>query len=109
MVNIKVPEELVGNPIKEFAYNQVRLRWGEDHWKSFDNIIQHESEWNPNSQNAVSTAYGLGQFLNSTWEGTGYTKTADPEIQIMATIQYIEDRYGDPKKAWTFWQIGRWY
>lgn len=109
LLDISVPLEVQDNPIKEFAYNQVKLRWDESQWQSFNNIIQHESEWNPKCQNPKSTAYGLGQFLNSTWEGTGYKKSSDPQIQIAATIEYISDRYGDPKRAWRFWQAHSWY
>ena len=107
--DISVPLEVQDNPIKEFAYNQVKLRWDESQWNSFNNIIERESQWNPESQNPKSTAYGLGQFLNSTWKDTGYIKTSDPKMQIMATIEYISDRYGTPKDAWRFWQIDKWY
>lgn len=109
LVDISVPLEVQDIPIKEFAYNQVKLKWDESQWSSFNNIIQRESEWNPKSQNPTSTAYGLGQFLNSTWQGTGYKKTDDPQIQIMATIEYVSQRYGTPKNAWVFWQANRWY
>ena len=30
-----------------------------------------ESGWNPDAQNPTSTAYGIAQFLDSTWAGTG--------------------------------------
>jgi len=32
-----------------------------------DSIITKESGWNPEAKNPVSTAHGLGQFLDSTW------------------------------------------
>lgn len=109
LVDISVPLEVQSIPIKEFAYNQVKLRWDESQWSSFNKIIERESQWDSNNQNPVSTAYGLGQFLNSTWSGTGYIKTADPHVQIMATIEYISQRYGTPKNAWIFWQANSWY
>lgn len=109
LVDISVPLEVQEIPIKEFAYNQVKLRWDESHWESFNNIIERESSWNPKSQNPTSTAYGLGQFLNSTWEGTGYKKSNDPQIQIMATIEYVANRYKDPKHAWREWMVKKWY
>jgi len=34
----------------------------------FDKIIECESTWNPNAQNPKSTAYGLCQFIDGTWE-----------------------------------------
>jgi len=33
-------------------------------------LIINESGWNPEAKNPSSTAYGLGQFLNSTWDST---------------------------------------
>lgn len=95
--------------IQEFAYNQVKLEWDESQWESFNNIIYEESKWDCNAQNPYSTAYGCGQFLDSTWEDTGYEKTSDPEIQILATIRYISNRYKTPERAWRFWQEKRWY
>ena len=109
LADMSVPTEIQDNPIKVFAYNQVKYRWGDGYWNAFNNIIEHESKWDCTSQNPNSTAYGCGQFLNSTWKDTGYSKTENPEIQIMATIQYIANRYKDPRKAWQFWSINRFY
>src|SRR4051812_44844432 len=36
-----------------------------------ENLWGKESGWNPNAQNRSSTAYGIPQFLNSTWASTG--------------------------------------
>ncbi|MBC8307411.1 MAG: hypothetical protein H8E55_68060 [Pelagibacterales bacterium] len=33
-----------------------------------DCLINYESGWNPESKNPASTAHGLGQFLDSTWD-----------------------------------------
>jgi len=33
-----------------------------------DCLIIAESGWNPNAKNPASTAHGLGQFLDSTWD-----------------------------------------
>jgi transglycosylase-like protein with SLT domain len=72
-------------------------------------LWQRESGWNPNAQNPSSTAYGIAQFLNSTWAGTGIAKTSDPYRQIDAGLIYIQKRYGTPCKAWAFWQSHKWY
>lgn len=105
----ELPTEIASDPIKSYAYEQVKYAWGIDQWDSFNNIIEHESDWNPKSQNPTSTAYGLGQFLNSTWKWMEYTKTDDPKIQIHAIIKYIETVYGTPDKAWSVWQKQKWY
>src|SRR5207249_4159364 len=47
-------------------------------WTDFEQLIQHESGWQPTVKNPGSTAYGLGQFLDSTWASVGGQKTNDP-------------------------------
>jgi hypothetical protein len=68
-----------------------------------------ESGWNPNAQNPTSTAYGIPQFLDSTWAGTGIAKTSDGYRQIDAGLIYIENRYGSPCGAWAHSQANNWY
>jgi hypothetical protein len=68
-----------------------------------------ESGWNPNAQNPTSTAYGIPQFLDSTWAGTGIAKTSDGYRQIDAGLIYINDRYGSPCAAWSHSQANNWY
>ncbi len=68
-----------------------------------------ESGWNPNAQNPRSTAYGIPQFLNSTWAGTGIAKTSDPYRQIDAGLIYIDSRYGSPCGAWSHSKAKGWY
>jgi hypothetical protein len=68
-----------------------------------------ESGWNPNAQNPTSTAYGIPQFLDSTWAGTGIAKTSDGYRQIDAGLIYINNRYGSPCGAWAHSQSTGWY
>lgn len=67
-------------------------------------LVQHESGFDPNAQNRTSTAYGLFQFLNSTWASTGIAKTSNPSLQALAGMRYIQNSYGSPANAWTKWQ-----
>ena len=84
--------------------------WGSGaQWDALQWIIGRESSWSPTAQNPKSTAYGLFQFLNSTWAGTGYTKSSDPTVQTLAGLKYIANRYGDPVKAKAFWERNNWY
>lgn len=83
--------------------------WGSGrHWDSLSKLISKESSWNPNAQNPTSTAYGLFQFLNSTWGSYG-AKTSNPTGQAQAGMKYIKARYGDPEKAWAFHKKNNWY
>ena len=74
-----------------------------------ENLWGKESGWNPNAQNPSSTAYGIPQFLDSTWAGTGIAKTSDPYRQIDAGLIYIDNRYGSPCGAWGHSQANGWY
>ena len=83
--------------------------WAGEQWSALDWIVQHESSWNPTAQNPTSTAYGLFQFLDSTWATVGASKTSDPSAQIQAGLAYIAQRYGNPLNAQAFWQANGWY
>ena len=74
-----------------------------------DALWEAESNWTPTAQNPTSTAYGIAQFLNGTWAGTGIAKTSDPFRQIDAGLVYIENRYGSACAAWNFHQANNWY
>ena len=75
-------------------------------------LVQHESGFNPTAKNPTSTAYGYGQFLNST--RSAYEKKMglnynDPVSQLLMMYQYTVDRYGSPQNAMKFWQQHNWY
>jgi hypothetical protein len=74
-----------------------------------DQLLMHESGYRNTAQNPTSTAYGMFQFLNSTWAGTGIGKTSDPRLQAIAGGRYIASGYGSPAGAWNFWQGHHWY
>ncbi len=33
----------------------------------------------------------------------------NPETQIKWTLSYMNERYGSPNAAWSFWQNHHWY
>jgi hypothetical protein len=78
--------------------------WIGAQWNALFQLWNNESGWNPNAQNPTSTAYGIAQFLNSTWASVGATKTSDPGGQIVAGLRYILQAYGNPANAWAKWQ-----
>jgi hypothetical protein len=73
------------------------------------NIVDKESRWNPIAQNPKSTAFGIGQFLNSTWGLVDSKKTENPYAQIDAMIKYVNLIYGDGCQAWDFKKHKGWY
>jgi hypothetical protein len=75
-------------------------------------IVRRESSFNPNAHNPTSTAYGYGQFLDST--RSAYEKKTglsynDPVNQLIMMAQYVKDRYGNPQNALAFWNKNHWY
>src|SRR5918911_834329 len=82
---------------KEYAMSKVGSA---QQFSCLENLWGKESGWNPNAQKPSSTAYGIPQFLNSTWASTGIAKTSDGYRQIDAGLIYIERAYGSPCAAW---------
>jgi membrane-bound lytic murein transglycosylase MltF len=86
---------------KYYAFNQLFKRQREREWICLDNLWTQESQWNADAQNPESTAYGIAQFIDQTWNQTGINKTDDPKKQIEAGLIYIEQRYdSSPCLAW---------
>ena len=83
--------------------------WTGMQWSALDQLVMSESGWDHRAQNPNSTAFGIGQFLDSTWRTVGMQKTSDPALQIVAMLRYIAQRYGDPIRAWSFKQRNNWY
>ena len=96
--------------VQSMAQEMAAARgWTGAQWDALNWIVEHESSWNSNAQNPSSTAYGLFQFLDSTWSTVGASKTSDPAAQIQAGLAYIAQRYGSPSAAQAFWQANGWY
>lgn len=86
--------------------------WGSGgQWNALSNLVTGESGWDPNAQNPTSTAYGLFQFLNSTWAGTGYAKSSSPAVQSAAGMVYIDHSYHSAANAYGKWlsRSPHWY
>ena len=75
-------------------------RWTENDVDLMAALCWRESRRYPGCQNPRSSAYGLWQFLDSTWEGTRIQKTADPLLQTIAAVRYVKSRYKDPTRAY---------
>ncbi|GFH35858.1 transglycosylase SLT domain-containing protein [Streptomyces pacificus] len=81
-----------------------------DQFQCFSNIVDHESSWNYRAQNPSSGAYGLVQALPGTkMASAGADWQTNPATQIKWGLSYMNDRYGSPCGAWSFWQANRWY
>ncbi|TKJ32850.1 transglycosylase SLT domain-containing protein [Blastococcus sp. CCUG 61487] len=91
------------------SYALQKLGGDSQQFSCLEKLWGKESGWNPNAQNPTSTAYGIPQFLNSTWASTGIAKTSDGYRQIDAGLIYIANRFGTPCGAWSHSQAKGWY
>lgn len=89
-----------------------QLGWGGGAmWNALYKLIMGESGFRNTAQNPTSTAYGMFQFLNSTWGTVGGHKTSDPYLQAVYGLRYIQSRYGNPLNAYAKWssRSPHWY
>ncbi|MFC5803469.1 transglycosylase SLT domain-containing protein [Streptomyces formicae] len=79
-------------------------------FQCFDKIVTHESNWNFQATNASSGAYGLVQALpGGKMASAGADWKTNPKTQIKWGLEYMNERYGSPCAAWSFWQANHWY
>lgn len=83
---------------------------GADQFQCFSNIVNHESSWNYRATNPSSGAYGLVQALpGDKMASAGADWRTNPATQIKWGLNYMNERYGSPCGAWSFWQANSWY
>jgi hypothetical protein len=79
-------------------------------WGSLLTMWNHESGWNEHAANPSSGAYGIPQALpGSKMSSAGSDWRNNAMTQISWGLGYVGARYGDPCKAWSFWQAHHWY
>ncbi|MGZ4617181.1 MAG: phage tail tape measure protein [Frankiaceae bacterium] len=83
--------------------------WTGAEWNALYALGMRESGWRNTAQNPTSTAYGIAQFLDSTWASVGLSKTSSPVVQIAGMLKYIQQRYRDPLGAWAHETKFGWY
>jgi len=89
---------------------QNKYGYGAGQFACFDNIISRESRWNVHATNPSSGAYGLAQALpGSKMASIASDWRTNPATQIIWGVQYMDNRYGSPCEAWSFWQAHSWY
>ena len=123
VVSYEAPKPLT---VKSYAEKQVLHAFGSG-WVEFERIIAKESlDWTVTTahypsgyalikqedgtyKKIKSSAFGLGGFLDDTWDDVGCVKTADPYIQIDCAIKYVNARYGNPQVALKHHLTWNWY
>lgn len=83
--------------------------WNATEWRCLRYIWNNESHFNPRARNKSSGAYGIAQFMPSTWGNYKVIKTSDARLQIKYGLHYIKVRYGSACHAEYFWIKHHWY
>lgn len=84
--------------------------WGAAQFACYDDIIMHESRWNPLADNPTSSAYGIPQALpGNRMASFGDDWRTNPATQIKWGLNYVKERYGTPCSALTFRRAHNWY
>jgi len=110
----QAPTRAVHIQMSPRAYSQVAIarQWKDKarQYACLNQLWTHESHWNSRAANPKSTAYGIPQFLDSTWSNYNYpVRPKDPIVQVTAGLRYITKRYGSPCQAWAFWKTRYYY
>jgi len=99
--------ELHQLPPKMMALAMVKEMYP-DHKRQYaclDQLLTRESGWRVNAQNHSSGAFGLFQFMPSTWGNYKLPyKPKDAYTQMKAGLRYLSKRYGSPCGGWNFWK-----
>jgi hypothetical protein len=81
-------------------YTHIKLTNSKE-YRCIELLWTKESNWNPNSKNKKSSAYGIPQLLKLT--------TTDPYMQIDAGIKYALSRYNSMCNAYAFYKLKGYY
>ena len=80
--------------------------WGSGaEWEAIKWLVNKESSWNPRAANPTSSARGLFQKMVSLHGPVESTV----EGQTKWGLNYIQNRYGSPTRAMSFWRRHNWY
>lgn len=95
---------------QSYAKKMNALKGWDRCWPSLLTMWNHESGWNEHAQNPSSGAYGIPQALPGSKMGSvGPDWRQSAITQITWGLAYVGSRYGDPCRAWAFWQAHHWY
>lgn len=83
----------------DFTVSRLQQYQMEEKASYFIKTLGLESRFNALAQNPKSTAFGLGQMLDSTWAQYGRGRREDPEAQIDAVIRFTKDNFNSFRSA----------
>jgi hypothetical protein len=65
-----------------------------EQYQCLHELWMRESNWRPKAKNKESSAMGIPQLLDSTWENIGVKPTKDGFKQVDAGLLYIDRKFG---------------
>lgn len=93
-----------GDPREIAQALAATYQWTGNQWTCLDKLWNHESRYQTTVRNPTSGAYGIPQALPASKMGAaGADWRTNPVTQIVWGLGYIEDRYGSPCNAWSYW------
>jgi hypothetical protein len=98
-------------PLMQVDYKELaRELLSEKDFKCFSILMIKESNWK-DKKNPTSSASGVGQLLDSSYENLGMKRSKSAVAQTVAALAYIGRKYGSggPCAAWAKWQKDKWY
>ena len=102
---IKVQQQRAPDTARSYARSMV----SDKEYEALHELIDLESKWDSDAQNPKSTAYGLAQFVDKTWDLVEIEKSGDYRIQLIAAQKYVMMRYGSWVKALEHHKQYGWY
>ena len=96
-------QSIAYNMLASFGFNPATF------FGCLKDMWDRESGWVYDAENP-SGAYGIPQALpGSKMASAGADWQTNPATQIKWGLGYIKAIYGDPCKAWAFWQVNHYY
>lgn len=92
------------------TYEMVKYRWNFTQFICLARMWGRESAWNQYAWNHASGARGIPQAQPGyKMARFGKDWRTNPTVQIRWGLAYIKGTYGNPCRAWSFWQRHHWY
>jgi hypothetical protein len=106
-----VTETVVPTDPRDIAMTMLAdYGWSTDQFSCLDALYAHESGWSVSAANPYSGAYGIPQALpGDKMSSAGSDWQTNPQTQLEWGLSYIQDRYGTPCGAWSFWESNNYY
>jgi cell wall-associated NlpC family hydrolase len=106
----KSPSSNNRKDLQSYAKKLLQQHGWSSQWNDFNALEMSEAGWNPKATNPSSGAYGLAQALpKEKYSSAGSDWKTNGGTQLRWMMDYIQNRYGSPAKAWSFHQRNNWY